>query len=935
MQELFTFVVAGLAGGSSYALLALGLVLINNSSRILNFAQGEIGAISTFIVASLVVAHGWPWALGIVVGLLVGAAISTVTSLVLLQRRDAGRLPPLVGTVALLSLLTIIEAKYLGGTREFPTPFTGRGVEIFGVVLTPTRLLVIGSVAVICVLLWFLVEKTKVGLALRASADNRDAASIVGLNARGVESFAWLLAGLLGVLAGLFLGWTNQTIAPGFLTIALPRAFAAAILGGMTSMPGAVAGGLIVGVAESLTRWQWGQTPGSAEFVVFLILFLTLVFRPTGIFSRRGGGLDTESTESLVNLRGMVHVPKRARSVAGRAGRGLTAPLVLAGLVLLVTATVSQPTAYRLAYIPILGLLALSLNSFIAATGQLSLGHIGLYGLGAFMCGIAVTTWGLPTPMGLVVAALVCGLVALLLGFAALRVRGLYLAVLTLAFAVLLEAFVFPRPAFSRGGAGLVVSRPEWGPLDLSDEKTFLAVCIVVAGIVWLADRKTLGSPFGRSLLAVRQNETAAAARGVHPPSAKVMSFVLSGVGAGVAGALYAWRQGIVVASSFPLGASFALILYVVLGGIGSRAGVVGVTALFAWTSTSTGSASTQEWLTLGASAAIVLSIGRYPGGLASAAHAVRDRLLRRRHDALPILTPPPAAGEAAASIDRSWRPLAIRMPDGARVRPVLLAARHITVRFGKVNALSDVSVEVEPGQIVGVIGPNGAGKTTLFNALSGFIAPRDGAVWFGGRDISAWSAPTRAEAGLGRTFQQGGLALAETARANLLIAQHTSIEPLWLPSAIGLGPKQARAELRRVAVADQILEITGLHDDANRPAGSLPYGKRKLLELGCALLSRPQVLLLDEPAAGLADSEVGWLADVIHGIRSQLGIAVLVIEHHVPLVKEVADHVYVLNFGQILAAGDPVTTTNDPVVVEAYLGTRGLAAARGRTESA
>ncbi|HVM52666.1 MAG TPA: ABC transporter permease, partial [Acidimicrobiales bacterium] len=627
MQDFLTFFVAGLAGGSSYALLALGLVLVNKSSRILNFAQGEIGAMATFVVASLAVAHGWAWLPAIAVGLAVGAAISVATSLVLLQRGAGGRLPPLVGTVALLGLLVIVENRWFGGARPFPSPIHGGGVEVAGVVITPTRLLIIGSVAVTCVLLWLLVERTRVGLALRAGADNRDAAVVIGIQARRVQAVAWLLAGVLGVLAGLFLGWTNQSIAPGFLTAALPRAFTGAILGGMTSLPGAVVGGLVVGVAESLTRWQWGQTPGSAELVVFAILFLTLLLRPQGLFGRRASALSTEATESLVTLRGLVRVPPAAGRALARRG----APAVVIAVVAALAATVpNAPTAYKLSSIPVLGLLALSLNSLTAATGQLSLGHVGLYGLGAFMCGVAVTTWELPSPLGLVVAMAVTGAVSFLLGLVALRIRGLYLAVLTLSFAVLLEAFVFPRPAFSRGGAGLRVPRPEWFGIDFGDDRAFLVLCVVAVGIVWWLDRWVLGSPLGRAMLAVRQNETAAAARGIHAPSVKVICFVLSGIGAGLAGALYAWRQGIVVATSFPVSASFTLILYVVLGGIGSRIGVFAITAVFAWTSTWSTGGDVLEWLTIVGSALIILQIGQHPEGLAGINRALLAGLRRR-----------------------------------------------------------------------------------------------------------------------------------------------------------------------------------------------------------------------------------------------------------------------------------------------------------------
>ncbi|MGC1511776.1 MAG: ATP-binding cassette domain-containing protein [Acidimicrobiales bacterium] len=935
MRDLLTFVVSGLAGGSTYALLALGLVLVHNSSRILNAAQGEIGAFATFLVAGLAISHDWPWPIAVVLGIAAGGLLSLMTAGVLLRRSSGGRLPPLVGTIALLSLLVIVEARYLGAARDFPSPLTGSGITVGGLVLTPTRLLVIGTVAVTSAVMWALIERTPLGLAIRASADNRVAATVVGLDPKRVELLTWLLAGFLGAIAGILLGWNNQSISPGFLTVALPQAFTAAILGGMTSAPGAIVGGLAIGVIESLTRKYLGSTPGSPEAIVFAILFVVLLVRPQGIFSRKARRLATEGNESLVSLDHLVAIPRPPRLSQRTLGAvPLTVTLVAA---VAAAGLIGEQDAYKLAILPIFAILALSLNGLIATTGQVSLGHVGLFGLGSFGTAVAATTWGMPVHLALLAGPVLGALVALVLGIAALRVGGLYLTVLTLAFTVMLGAYIFPMPAFSRGGAGIAVSRGSLAGLDLTDESVFLAFTIVALGIIWIADRRALGSPFGRAAIALRENEVAAAARGVHAPVIKVLAFMLSGAGAGLAGALFAYRQGIVVSSAFPLSMTFSLVLYVVLGGLGSRPGVVIITGLFTWT-TFYGSSGSSDFLVLGGAGLVVLTIGRYPKGLGGLIRLLSSRIITRRADraghtgevahvaAVPVPSGPVASADAGAV---NHRRLIVRLPDGATMEPSLLGARELSISFGSLPALADVSLDVGPAEIVGVIGPNGAGKTTLFNLLSGFSTPDHGEVWFAGHRVDHLSAASRAEWGMGRTFQQGGLWLSETVLGNLLMAQHLHVRPASVIGFIAVGANQWTLEWRRRQVAEQVLDILGLTNLRDQPVSTLSYGTRKLLELGCALVTRPRILLLDEPAAGMSEDEVAWLAGVIGGIRRELDVAVLVIEHHVPLVRQVADRVYVLNFGHVLASGTPDEVTNNPEVIEAYLGTQGTAADR------
>jgi ABC-type branched-subunit amino acid transport system ATPase component/ABC-type branched-subunit amino acid transport system permease subunit len=917
MEEALTFVVVGIAGGSTYALLALGLVLIHSVSRVLNFAQGAFGTLAAFVAASIAVGHDLPWPLAVAAGVAVGAAVGAATAVVLLGR-DGGILPPLAGTVGLLSAITLVEARWLGGTREFPTPVSGDGVELAGVVITPTRILVVAVAAVAGLLLWLILERTRVGLALRAGADNRDGARIVGLDPRRLEVAAWTAAGALGALAGVLSGWTTQTITPGFLTGVLPQAFAAAMLGGMVSLPGAILGGLVVGVAESLTRLYWGGTPGSPELVVFLVLGGVLLLRPQGLFTRARRGLAVEGSESLVRLLPMVRDP-RPGSASSRLVRS-AGPVVAAVATVVVAGTVSGPDAFKLSAVPVYAVLALSVSFLASATGQLSLGHAGLFGLGAFGAAVATTSWELPPLLGFLAGPALAGGAAAAIGAASLRVRGLYLAVLTLAFGVVLQAFVFPTDTFSQGGAGLTLRRPELGPFDLADDGTFLAASGLLLVLVWAALRRLERVPLLRGMVAIRENQTAASARGIDATRLGVVGFTLSGVLAGLAGSAYAFRQGIVVASVFPVQLSLTLVIWVVLGGLGSRGGVAAVATAF--TLVDLYASGSNQITTLVAALVVVLLIGRQPLGIGG---AVRSLIERRRATAP---APSVATGRAEASGSEAPPPsatapppLVVRMPGGETVRPVLLGARDLTVRFGGNVAIDSLSLDVHPGEVVGILGPNGAGKTTTFDALSGLITPSQGDVWFRGWGVSGLTMAQRVRLGLGRSFQQGGLWPSETVHANLLMAQYGRSAGAGFGDVVGVSPAQLHRDRRRAAVADEVLDVLGLGYAARRPVGTLPYGHRKVLEIGCAVATRPVLLLLDEPAAGLHGAQSDWIGQAIAALRRELGVTVVVIEHDVPLVRAVSDRIYVLDFGRLLTEGPPDEVLARPEVIEAYLG--------------
>jgi sulfate-transporting ATPase len=420
----------------------------------------------------------------------------------------------------------------------------------------------------------------------------------------------------------------------------------------------------------------------------------------------------------------------------------------------------------------------------------------------------------------------------------------------------------------------------------------------------------------GRRLIAVRTNERAAAALGVSVVGAKVYAFAVAAAIAGLGGALIGFSGYSVTFGSYGPLASILAVGYAVIGGVGFVVGPLfgsilvpgGVGSLLdhLW-------AGLDDYLTLIGGAILILILVKDSDGMA-ATQAKRFSQLTARLASPWRARRPRSAPAARTPLDAETA--------GRKVRPAVLEVRGLTVRFGGVTAVRDATLRVSTGQVTGLIGPNGAGKTTLVDAVTGFVRPASGEVRLDGAAIQHWPAHKRTRAGVSRSYQSLELFEDLTVAENLLAASDGRDRLGYLSGPLRPG----RAVLSPAAVA--AVREFGLEQDLDKRPSELPYGRRSMLAIARAVAVESSILLLDEPAAGLDEAEAAELASLVRRLVDGWGIGILLIEHDMSFVMSVCDEVVVLEFGSVIARGDPAAIQADPVVRAAYLGDETAAAA-------
>jgi ABC-type branched-subunit amino acid transport system ATPase component/ABC-type branched-subunit amino acid transport system permease subunit len=905
--------------GLTYGLLAVGLVLVYRSNRIINFAHGETGAFAAAVFGLFTTKYHINYYLFLPVGLAAGYGAGALAEVGVVRRlRNAPRLMSVVATLGVgqfLVLFGLLINSQAGAGSLFPEP-PGLPIRNLGALrLTQAYMGMLIFAPVMVLLVALFLKYSRFGLAIRSAAANPEAARMAGIPAARMSSLAWGLAGALSAFTAILTqptrGFTSgETFGPGLLL----RALAGAVLARMNSLPLALAGGVALGIVEQLLLWNKPQS-GLVEVALFAIILLTLLVQ------RQRGGRDEEKG-SWAAVQALRPIPEALQRLWLVRNLGRLVGVVAIAVAAVLPVFVTNSTSITLVSIMAFSIIGLSVGIVTGLGGQLSLGQFAIGGIGAW-ASFEVSSRTGNFALSFLYAGLAGALVSLLIGLPALRIRGLFLTVTTLSFALVTPAFLLQQGYIL--GDGVDPGRPCLTsscshPLDTGKAYYLFALPILV--LVTLLARNVRAGGFGRLLTAIRDNEDAARSFTVPAARVKTQGFLLAGFIAGIGGALYGHALSRIGSSTFPTSASIAVVAMTVIGGISLLTGpiigalfVIGLPAFLPLDSAGLAANSFGQLL-------IILYL---PSGLGGLAEPVRDRIVRalgRRAgiDVAAAYAEVPTAAGSAPSTSAQVRQREAPVRPAERLRPPgsrLLEVTGLRKSFGGVHAVRGVSMSVMAGETVGLIGPNGAGKTTTFELVGGFTKADAGRVVFEGQDISSFGPEARGRLGLIRSFQDAALfptlTVQETVRLSLERDQPTP----FFASILGFsGREKDKQKLTR-----ELIGFMGLDSYRTSQVQQLSTGTRRIVEIACLVGLQPTLLLLDEPSSGIAQRETEALGQLLDTIKAQLQLTLLIIEHDIPLVMGLSDRIIAMADGQVIASGTPDIVRNDPAVVEAYLG--------------
>jgi ABC-type branched-subunit amino acid transport system ATPase component/ABC-type branched-subunit amino acid transport system permease subunit len=947
--------------GAVNGLLALGLVLTYRASRVINFAYGAMGALAATFAVELNLGKHVNWFICIAVGLVVGAVLGLIVDLIIRWRFfHAPRLIVMVVTIGLAQVFggiqLFVPAWFKGPSivGGLSTPLSSHHTFIFPVLFDGNDLLIVIVVPLILISMgWFLL-KTDAGIAVRSVADNSDRARLLGIPVKRLSTLVWVIAGLLAALtATLSAPSQGLTISAGAGPELILPALAAAVIAGMENLPLAFGAGVGLGIINGLVQFNFTRLASLTDVVnlVAILIGLLLLYR-----RKTSRANDAEQTFSAAGI--LKPIPSALRRlpevVAGRVTIGAVVAIVLVAIPFIAGPGTTLEYTAAIIY----GIIALSLVVLSGWSGNVSLGQFAFAGVGGVVAGDLIEKANVDLFVCLVVAGLAGAALAVLVGLPALRIRGEFLAAVTLALAVAVNTFFLNPTNFPKAIPQQFIRPVLWERFNLLSNKAYYFLCLAFLVLTILFIHGLRRARAGRALLSNRDNQKAASAMALPGIRVKLGGFVLAGVIAGVAGALYATLLGAVGFETFDPSLSIVVFSMAVIGGLNSISGVlmgVGLIEVLSY--------AFPQYQLLFTGVGLLLILLVLPGGLGEGVQKIRDLLLRRialRRDILvPSLVadrkvdtvthlhaPEEAAllehalsddgvgdvgdvgdgvggngAEPGPAVHPEFSPMRVGgLDDTAQVpvttptygsatgpepadvptTPVVLSCQKVEISYGPVQILFGVDLDVHEGEIVALLGTNGAGKSTLLKGASGLVRVGGGSVKLSGGTITG--EPAEAIARMGLALMPGGRGIFPTLTVN---------------ENLRLGTWMIRKDHDAVAEAKErvITLFPILAQRAGQQAGNLSGGEQQMLSLAMALMVTPKVLMIDELSLGLAPTVVAQLIDVVK-LLHRSGTTIVVVEQSVNVALELAERAVFLEKGEVRFSGRTAELLDRPDIL-------------------